>query len=83
MENKQASLLVVLLGKALSWPSGWCIGLRNWLRGFDAQLGHLYDACTSLPQKSQAATKWLEIRKKKKKKGIPLSWCGGRMAGSF
>ena len=21
-----------------SWPSGWCIGLRSWLRGFDAQL---------------------------------------------
>ena len=36
---------------------------------FDVQLGHLYDACTSLPQKSQAAIKWLEIRKKKKKKG--------------
>ena len=35
-----------------SWPSGWCIGLRSWLRGFDAQLGHLHDACTSLPQKS-------------------------------
>ena len=50
-----------------SWPSGWCIGLRSWLRGFDAQLGHLYDACTSLPQKSQAAIKWLEIRKKKKR----------------
>ena len=33
----------------------------------DAQIGHLYDACTSLPQKSQAAKKWLEIRKKKKK----------------
>ena len=49
-----------------SWPSGCCIGLRSWLRGFDAQLGHLYDACTSLPQKSQAAIKWLEIRKKKK-----------------
>ena len=49
------------------WPSGWCIGLRSWLRGFDAQLGHLYDACTSLPQKSQAAIKWLQIRKKKKK----------------
>ena len=49
-----------------SWPSGWCMGLRSWLRGFDAQLGHLYNACTSLPQKSQAAIKWLEIRKKKK-----------------
>ena len=47
-----------------SWPSGWCIGLRSWLRGFDAQLGHLYDACASLPQKYQAAIKWLEIRKK-------------------
>ena len=35
-----------------SWPSGWCIGLRTWLRGFDAQLGRLYDACASLPQKS-------------------------------
>ena len=35
-----------------SWPSGWCIGLRSWLRGFDAQQRHLYDACTSLPQKS-------------------------------
>ena len=46
-----------------SWPSGWCIGLRSWLRGFDARLGHLYDACTSLPQKSQAAIKWLEIKK--------------------
>ena len=34
-----------------SWPSGWCIGLRSWLRGFDAQLGHLHDACTSLLQK--------------------------------
>ena len=54
--------------RRMSWPSGWCIGLRSWLRGFDAQLGHLYDACTSLPQKSQAAIKWLEIRKKKKKK---------------
>ena len=51
-----------------SWPSGWCIGLRSWLRGFDAQLGHLYDAYTSLPQKYQAAIKWLEIKKKKKKK---------------
>ena len=51
-----------------SWPSGWCIGLRSWLRGFDAQLGHLYDACILLPQKSQAAIKCLEIRKKKKKK---------------
>ena len=51
-----------------SWPSGWCIGLRSWLRGFDAQLGHLYDACTSLPQKSQAAIKWLAKKKKKKKK---------------
>ena len=36
-----------------SWPSGWCIGLRSWLRGFDAQLGHLHDACTSLLQKSK------------------------------
>ena len=35
-----------------SWPSGWCIGLRSWLRWFDAQLGHLHDACTSLPEKS-------------------------------
>ena len=34
--------------------------------GFDAQLGHLHDACTSLPQKSLAAIKWLEIKKKKK-----------------
>ena len=33
--------------------------------GFDAQLGHLHDACTSLPQKSLAAIKWLEIKKKK------------------
>ena len=24
-----------------SWPSGWCIGLQNWFRGFDAQQGHL------------------------------------------
>ena len=38
-------------GSTWSWPSGWCIGLRSWLRGFDAQLGHLHDACTSLPQK--------------------------------
>ena len=37
---------------AWSCPSGWCIGLRSWLRGFDAQLGYLHDACTSLPQKS-------------------------------
>ena len=51
-----------------SWPSGWCIGLRSWLRGFDAQLGHLYDACTSLPQKSEAAIKLLETKKKKKKR---------------
>ena len=48
-----------------SWPSGWCIGLRSKLRGFDAQLGHLHDACTSLPQKSSTAIKWLEIKKKK------------------
>ena len=41
------------------------LGSESWLRGFDAQLGHLYDACTSLPQKSQAAIKWREIRKKK------------------
>ena len=34
------------------WPSGWCIGLRSWFREFDAQLGHLHDARTSLPQKS-------------------------------
>ena len=27
-------------------------GARSWLRGFDAQLGHLHDACTLLPQKS-------------------------------
>ena len=53
--------------KRQNWPSGWCIGLQSWLRGFDAQLDHLYDACTSLPQKSQAAIKWLEIRKKKER----------------
>ena len=47
-----------------SWPSGWCTGLRSKLRGFDAQLGHLHDACTSLPQKSSAAIKWLEIKNK-------------------
>ena len=41
------------------------------LGGFDAQLGHLYDACTSLPQKSQAAIKWLEIKKKKKIASVP------------
>ena len=35
--------------KTWSWPSGWCIGLRSWLRGFDAKLGHLHVACTSLP----------------------------------
>ena len=35
-----------------SWLSEWCIGIQSWLRGFDAQLGHLHDACTSLPQKS-------------------------------
>ena len=33
-----------------SWPSGRCFGLRSRLRGFDAQLGHLHDACTSLPK---------------------------------
>ena len=44
---------------------GWCIGLQSWLRGFDAQLGHLHDACTSLPQKFQAAIKWLAIKKKR------------------
>ena len=62
-----------------SWPSGWCTGLRSWLRGFNAQLGHLRYACTSLPQKIQGAIKWLEITKKinkiKKKKAsdvIPL-----------
>ena len=47
------------------WPSGWCIGLRSKLRGFDAQLGHLHDACTTLPQKSSATIKWLEIKKKR------------------
>ena len=44
-------------GSTWSWPSDWCIGLRSWLRGFDAQLGHFHDACASLPQKSQAAIK--------------------------
>ena len=24
-----------------SWPSGWCVELRNWFRGFDAQQNHL------------------------------------------
>ena len=46
--SKEATLLGVTLDR--SWPSGWCIELRSWLRGFDAQLGHLHDACTSLPQ---------------------------------
>ena len=49
-----------------SWPSGWCIGLRSRLHGFDAQLGYLHDACSTLPQKFSAAIKLLEITKKKK-----------------
>ena len=52
------------LASTWSWPSGWCIGLRSWLRWFDAHLGHLHDACTSLSQKSEAAIKWLEKKKK-------------------
>ena len=43
------------------------MGLRSKLRGFDAQLGHLHDACTSLPQKSLGAIKWLEIKIRKKR----------------
>ena len=50
-----------------SWLSGWCVGLRSWLRGFDAQLGHLHDARTALLQKPLAAIKWLEITKQKNK----------------
>ena len=59
-------ILQVLVISTWSWPSGWCIGLRSWLRGFDAQLGHLHDACTSLPQNSYAAIKWLKKLQKKR-----------------
>ena len=45
------AIRIFLFLRTWSWPSGWCIGLRSWLRGFDAQLGHLHDACTLLLQK--------------------------------
>ena len=76
-----------------SWPIGWCTGLQSWLRGFDAQLGHLRCACTSLPQKFQAAIKWLEITKTvnkiKKRKHLTSSpyplkkLCGSRRFGKM
>ena len=33
------------------------LGSEASFAGFDAQLGHLHDACTTLPQKSSAAIK--------------------------
>ena len=42
------------------------VGVLGSEAGFAGSM--LYDACTSLPRKSQAAIKWLKIRKKKKKK---------------
>ena len=34
------------------WAPKWLVHWAHGLRRFDAQLGHLHDACTSLPQKS-------------------------------
>ena len=48
---------------------GRVVGVLGSEAGFAGSM--LYDACTSLPRKSQAAIKWLEIRKKKKKKTLP------------
>ena len=48
-----------------SWPSGWCIGLRSWLRGIDAQLGHLemwLSCCNDFSRAILSLCQWLVIQ---------------------